>query len=134
MIKLLISIFIILHGLVHIWYFTLSRRLVEFEAQMGWSGKSWLFSGLLGDAGTRMLASLSYIFATLVFVASGVGIFLDTAWWRPLLLFSALISSVVIILFWDGKLQMLLEKGALGLLINIVIIVALFVFNWSPIG
>ena len=44
MLRLVIGLFIVLHGLVHLWYFTLSQRLVEFKPQMGWSGRSWVFT------------------------------------------------------------------------------------------
>ena len=47
MLRLLIGFFIVLHGLVHMWYFTLSQRLVEFQPEMGWTGKSWLFSNFV---------------------------------------------------------------------------------------
>ena len=51
--RILLGIFIILHGLVHLGYFTLSHRLVPFEPQMGWTGRSWLFTGILGDNTAR---------------------------------------------------------------------------------
>jgi hypothetical protein len=65
MLRLLFSLFLVLHGLVYLWYFTLSQRLVAFQPEMGWSGRSWLFSNLLGDAPLRTLASLLYVLATL---------------------------------------------------------------------
>ena len=59
MLRFVISLFIVLHGLVHLWYFTLSQRLVEFKPEMGWSGRSWIFTNFLGDnnplAGQRAL-------------------------------------------------------------------------------
>ena len=35
MLRFLIGVFIVLHGLVHLWYVTLSQRLIEFQAEMG---------------------------------------------------------------------------------------------------
>ena len=40
MLRIFIGIFMLLHGLVHLWYFVMSRGLVELKLEMGWSGKS----------------------------------------------------------------------------------------------
>jgi len=128
--RILFGIFIVLHGLVHLWYVTLSQRLVEFQPEMGWTGESWLFSPLLGDAATRWLATVLYGLATLGFVMGGIGIFAQQAWWRPLVIGSAAFSAVIILLFWDGGLHMLVEKGLIGFLINVALLVALLIFDW----
>jgi hypothetical protein len=39
-----------------------------------------------------------------------------------LLIFSAIISSVLILFFFDGQFNMLVKKGLVGLMINLVII------------
>jgi len=129
MIKFFAGTFIILHGLVHLWYVTLSQRWVAFQAEMGWTGKSWLFTNLLGDPTTRTLASVVYTLAALGFVAGGIGIYLQQEWLRPVLIGSAVFSSALIILFWDGSGEMLVQKGLLGLLINLAILTALLVFR-----
>lgn len=125
MINLILGIFIVLHGLVHLWYFTLSQRLVAFQAEMGWTGKSWLLTNLVGDAPTRSLASVLYILAALGFIAGGIGIFIHQTWWRPMLMSSAIFSSAVILLFWDGSAEMLVQKGLIGFFINLAILVIL---------
>ena len=129
MIKVLTGIFIVLHGLVHLWYLTLSQGWVEFQADMGWTGKSWLFTNLLGDQTTRTLASVAYTLAAIGFVAGGTGIFLQQEWLRPVLIGSAVFSSVIIVLLWDGSGQMLVQKGLLGLLINLAVLIAMLVFR-----
>jgi hypothetical protein len=128
--RFLFGIFIVLHGLVHLWYVTLSQRLVEFQPEMGWSGESWLFLPWLGDAATRSLATVLYGLATLGFVIGGIGIFALQGWWRPLVIGSAAFSAAIILLFWDGGLHMLVEKGLIGFLINVALPVALLVFGW----
>lgn len=132
MLRISMAIFIVLHGLVHLWYVVLSQRLVAFQPEMGWSGHSWLFSSLLGEEPTRTLASVLYALAAIVFIASGVGIFIRAEWWRAVLVGSALFSSAVILLFWDGEMSRLVEKGVLGLAINVVLLAALLGFGWSP--
>jgi hypothetical protein len=131
MTRFLAGLFIILHGLVHLWYFTLSRGLVEFKPDMGWSGESWLLRGVLGDSTTRTLAAALYLVATIALVVSGLAIFLRAEWWQPLLLGSAVISVVTILLFWDGEMQYIVQKGLLGLLIGVAILVVLLTNKWS---
>ena len=123
--RFLIGLFIVLHGLVHLWYVVLSQRLIEFRPEMGWTARSWLLSNLFGDTTTRSLASVLYVLAAIALVASGAGISLRTPWWRPVLLGSVLFSSVVILLLWDGSPQRLIQKGLIGLLIDLAIIAVL---------
>ena len=92
MLRFLIGLFIVLHGLVHLWYFTLSQKLVEFKPEMGWTGKSWMFTNILGDPTTRMLAGVLYVLAAIAFVVSGAGILLRAEWWRPVLVGAAIFS------------------------------------------
>jgi hypothetical protein len=133
MLELLYGVFVVLHGLVHLWYVTMSQRWVEFLPEMGWTGESWLFSPLLGDGATRGLATALYSLATLGFLVGGIGIFAQQAWWRLVVIGSAAFSAVIIILFWDGGLQRIVEKGLVGFLINVAILVALLVFDWHSL-
>ena len=132
MLRLVIGLLLVLHGLVHLWYVALSQRLVAFQPAMGWSGTSWIFSNLLGDTLTRALASGLYVAATLGFVASGIGLVSQQDWWRPVVVTAAAFSLAIILLFWDGRLQQVVEKGLLGLLINVGILLALLML-WKLI-
>jgi hypothetical protein len=96
---------------------------------MGWTGESWVFRALLDDGITRSLASVLYVMAALGFVAGGIGVLAQQAWWRPVTVGSAAFSAAIIILFWDGRIQMPVEKGLLGLLINLALLVALLIFG-----
>lgn len=123
MVRVAFGLFVVLHGLVHLWYVTLSQRLVEFRPEMGWTGRSWLMSDLLGLPPAGSLASVLYVLATGAFVAAGAGIVVSAEWWRPLLMVAAVFSSTVLLLYWDGSMQMLVQKGLLGLLINVAVII-----------
>ena len=127
------GVFFVLHGLVHLLYFGQSRRLFELRPKMVWPEGSWAFK-LLGDEATRWLASISCVLAAIGFVVGGTGILVQQAWWRPLVVSSAVFSAVVFILFWDGKMQTLDDKGGIGLLINIAILVALLILRWPSLG
>jgi len=130
MLRTLFGFFTILHGLVHLWPVVLSQGLVEYKPEMGWTGESWLLTTIVGDGATRALASVLYALAMVVFVASGIGLFVSGDWWRPLLVGSAILSAVVILLFWDGTGGQLVEKGLVGFLINVGILLLVLVLNW----
>jgi hypothetical protein len=116
------GIFLILHGLVHLWYLTLSQGWVEFQPDMGWTGHSWLLSNFLADRVARSLASVLYVLAAVALVVSGVGVLAHAEWVKPLLVISAIFSAVVILVFWDGNTDMIVQKGLLGFIINLVIL------------
>jgi hypothetical protein len=134
MLRIIFGVFIVLHGLVHLLYFGQSGRLFELQPGMIWPEGSWAFSKLLGDEATRLLASISCVLAAIGFVAGGTGILVRQAWWRPVVLGSAAFSAVILILFWDGKMQKLADKGGIGLLINIAVLVAVLILRWPPLG
>jgi hypothetical protein len=92
----------------------LSQRLVDFQPEMGWTGRSWLFTGLIGDAATRLLASVVYVLATLAFVVSGIGLLTQGSWWRPIAIGSAIFSAAAILLFWDGVAELLVPRGLMS--------------------
>lgn len=123
--NLIAGVFVGLHGLVHMWYVTLSQGWVEFQPEMGWSGRSWLLTEVAGGGLTRTLATIFYAVATVALVASGVGLLTRSERSRPLLVGSAAFSGAVILIFWDGNTQMLVQKGLLGLLINLGILAAM---------
>jgi hypothetical protein len=132
--RFVIGIFLVLHGLVHLLYAAHSRRLVELRPDMVWPDGSWAFSKLLGDEATRLLASVSYTLATIGFVVGGIGLFVGQAWWRPTVVTSAVFSASIVLLFWDGKVHRLSDQGAIALLINSAILVAVLVLRWPSFG
>ena len=134
MFRIIFGVFMVLHGLVHLLYFGQSARYFELQPGMVWPDGSWVFSKLLGDEAIRILASISYVLAAIGFMAGGIGILVRQAWWRPVVVASAAFSAVIIVLFWDGKVQMLDDKGGIGLLINLAILVALLVLRWPSLG
>lgn len=130
MFRIAIGSILMLHGLVHLWYVTLSQGWVQFQADMGWTGKSWLFTNLLASNFTSFVATAFYSLATITFLVAGIGLIADQEWSRTWMIVASVISSVAILIFWDGNLNMLVQKGVLGLLINIGILVAILLFKW----
>jgi hypothetical protein len=134
MLAFIVSVFIVLHGLVHLLYFGQSWRLFELQPGMVWPDGAWAFSRLLGDQVTRWLASITCVLAAIGFVAGGAGILTRQAWWRPTVVGAAVFSSVLFILFWNGGLQKLDSQGAIAILINIAILIAVLVLRSPNFG
>ena len=134
LLRFIIGIFIVLHGLVHLLYVGQSRRLFELRSGLVWPDGSWAFSRLLGDSATRWLASITYVLAASGFVAGGIGILLGQAWWNPVVVGSAAFSAAMIVLFWNGKIQRLDDQGLIAILINVAILVAVLVLRWPDLG
>jgi len=134
MLRSLIGVFLILHGLVHLLYFGQSQRVFELVEGMLWPEDSWAFSKLLEYKATRLLASISCLLAALGFVVGGVAILIHQAWWRPVVVASAAFSSVIFVLFWDGRKQNLDNQGVIAILINLAILVAVLIFQWPDFG
>jgi hypothetical protein len=130
MLAIIFGIFLILHGMVHLLYAGQSWGLFELRPEMTWPEGSWLISKLLGDQIVRMLATSFLVLATIGFVGSSLGLFLRADWWRSVTAISAVSSSLIFIVFWNGKFQALDDQGGVGLLINLAILVVILVFNW----
>lgn len=127
-------IFLVLHSLVHLLYFGQSARIFELKPGMVWPDGSWVFSRFLGDETARNLASISLILAAMGFIVGGIGILVSQAWWRPVVVGVATFSSFVFVLFWNGRMQNLDGQGAVGLLIDIGILLAVLVLRWPQLG
>jgi uncharacterized membrane protein len=72
--------------------------------------------------------------AAIGFVAGGAGILVGQAWWRPVVVGAAAFSAMILILFWDGGLQKLDNQGAIAILINVAILVAVLILQWPDFG
>jgi hypothetical protein len=128
--QFIFGVFLVLHGLVHLLYAGQSARRFELKPGMVWPDGSWAFSKLLGDAATRTLASLACVIAAIGFVVGGAGILFSVTWWRPLIVATAIFSAVTYLLFWNGKFRQLPDQGAVALLINLGILIAVLVLQW----
>lgn len=130
MIRILFGIFLVLHGLVHLLYMGQSARLFELQPGMLWPDGSWALSKLIGEAGTRNLAAVLLILVAVGFASGGGGLLAKQEWWRPVIVSAAAFSTVVYLFLWDGKLQNLDDKGAIGILINLAIGVVALIFQF----
>jgi len=129
-IRIILGVFCVLHGLVHLLYFGQSARYFELQPGLSWPNGAWAFSKLLGDDVTRRLASACLIAAAIGFVASGAGVLMQQAWWQPVIVSAAAFSAVIYFLFWDGTMRRWDDQGWIGNLINVAILVAVLVLKW----
>jgi hypothetical protein len=132
-VRIIVGIVIVLHGLVHLLYVGQSSRLFELQPGMVWPDGSWALSRLLGAEATRWLASISFVLAAIAFVAGGVGLLLRRAWWRPMVVGAAAFSAAVVVLFWNGTFQELDNQGLVAILINAAILVGVLIVRWPRI-
>lgn len=128
--SIFVGIFFILHAFVHLLYAGQALRFFELRPGLTWPDGAWLFSRLLGDPATRWLAAVSLALAALGFIAAGLGLFFGTGWARTVTLGTAGLSMLVYLLFWDGKFHELPDKGGIGLLISLGILLLTLTF-WS---
>jgi hypothetical protein len=134
MLRFVVGVFIVLHGLVHLLYVGQSQRLFELQPGMVWPDGSWAFSRLLGDGATRLLASAFCIVAAIGFVVGGAGILARQAWWRPVVVGAAGFSALALLLLWNGRMQRLADQGGIAVLINLAILAAVLILRWPDFG
>jgi membrane-associated HD superfamily phosphohydrolase len=126
----LVGVFLVLHGLVHLFYVGQGLRLFELEESMSWPDGSWLFSRILGTDSVRVVAAALCAIATAGFVLAGIGVTAKQGWWDPLAVASAVFSSAVFILLWNGKTARIVEQGLVAVLINVGVLAGLMVADW----
>ena len=127
---IILEIFFVLHAMVHLLYAGQAMRFFELRPGMLWPDGAWLFSRLLGIELIRLLAAISLALTALGYAAGGLGLFLRQEWWHPAAVGAAIVSSLIYILLWDGKLQDLPEKGGVGILINLAILALVLGLKW----
>jgi len=72
------------------------------------------------------LSGVLFAVAALAFVVSGIVFLAKTSWAQPMIFSSAVFSSLILLLFWDCTLEYIVQKGIIGLLSNIVVILLIF--------
>ena len=126
----IIGIFLILHGLVHLLYAGHALAFFELTPGFAWPGDALLFRRIADKRKLRLGVGVLLSIAALGFVISGVRYLINPSWGHPELLFSAIFSSLIFLLLWNGTKKRLHDQGAIAILINVAII-AIALFNRS---
>ena len=132
-IRIVFGVFLVLHGLVHLLYLGQSARWFELQPGMNWPDGSWSISRLLGIRHTRTISSVSCVLASAAFIVAAFAVFFSLSWRTEAAIASAALSGGIFVIFWNGRLQNLANQGAIALLINVAILIAVLVFRWPDL-
>lgn len=129
MIRIILAVFLILHGGVHLLYLGQSARIFELQPGMTWPDGAWALQKIIADDSARMLASVLLLIAALILAAGSAGLVFKQDWWRSLTAAAGIFSTVTFVLLWDGRLSNLANQGWVGILINLLILAALWIIQ-----
>jgi hypothetical protein len=129
MARVLIGVFVILHGLVHALYTGQSLRIFELQPGMAWPECSWLLSRFLEPKAIRVIGAIALTATALIYIVGGVGLLFRQSWFKAITLVACVISTLLYLIFWDGASKHLDNQGAFGILINSAIAASLLL-NW----
>lgn len=124
------AILLFLHGLVHLLYLGQAARLFELQPGLTWPDGSWLLSKSLEDNAVRALASALCVATAFAFAVGAAGLALNLAWWRSVTVAAASISTILYIVFWNGRVHRLDQQGVIGIVLNAAILVVALLFRW----
>jgi hypothetical protein len=118
MIDLLVGLFLIAHGLIHLLF--LSPEPPEPDKHAQWvfdRSASWLMNGIgLPEPVARRVGALLCVIPAVSFVLAGFGVWGLFGGWEALAAFAAISGLVVLGLYWHLWLM-------LGIAINLVILI-----------
>jgi hypothetical protein len=128
------GVFIILHGLVHLLYFGHTNQYFALKPGMTWPAGSWTLSNILNESAVRFLVSLFLVVAGIGFIGGGIGVLFNQAWRRGLIIAIAILSALIFIFFWNGRMQNLDGQGVVGVLFELWLIVMVLFVKWPQVS
>jgi hypothetical protein len=92
-----------------------------------WRGRSWLLGdAIAGEQLTTLIVGL-HVIAGIVVLACAAAIGFAPSlpgWWRPLAIVGAAFGIAAFAAFWDGQTGLLLEEGAIGAAVSLMLLVS----------
>lgn len=79
------------------------------------------------------MASVSCILAAAAFLVAASAVFSGQSWWTAAAVASAALSGSIFVIYWNERLQNLANQGAIAMLINMAILVAVLMFRWPDL-
>jgi hypothetical protein len=126
--RTVIAIFLFVHAIGHIQGIIASLGVVKSEK---WNTRSWLFDGILGEKGSRLLALVVMLVCVIGFLATAFA-FIDVgiphSLWRTLAIIFAFPSLFGLIFYWNAFAQFFNKVGAIG--VNGWILIGLLLLHW----
>ena len=132
--NIVVGLFLVAHGLVHALYAGHSMRMFEIRPGFTWPDGSWLLSSLAGGPAVRTGTGVVFVAIAAAFAVAGVALVFRQAWWSPVALVAAGVSTVSLLVLWNGRMQALDTQGAWAIGINAAIFVAVLAFHWPRVG
>ena len=135
--RFLIASVLCFHGIGHLMGIIPGLRLFKVDASSsswlkGWTSKSWLLNGLLGDRAARYLCIVLFAAAFACTIAAALAVLgwgVPHAHWRTLALIAALLSLVSVVLYWNALMLFFPHKvGCLS--VDLATLVCLLWLNW----
>jgi hypothetical protein len=124
--RVVVALVIMVHGIGHVLFLAPCLGITQW----GQSAHSWLLTKTLGDVATRVIGSLLWLVVILGFMAAGIGLLGQFAWWRTLAVASAGVSLLSLGLFASGiSTQPVLSAAGM----DIAILVALVWIHWPSV-
>lgn len=103
-----------------------SLNLFELEKEFLWPDNSRLLLKIVNLHVKKRLAAGLCVMAAISFVGSGIFVLTGHPWYKMAVLIAVITSTVLFIVFWDGKRRKLQTQGGIALIINILILVYTF--------
>lgn len=129
----LFGLFLVAHGAVYGMYAAHAKRLFELKPGLTWPDGSWALSRFIGDPAVRSVVAVLFSLLAVGFVVSGIALMARQAWWGVLASLVAVISTVALLLLWNGQPRGLDAQGAYAILINGGIVVAALLLHWPKV-
>jgi hypothetical protein len=127
--RIIIALVLFTHGVGHIMALLPAFKIASTET---WHARSWLLNRFIGESASRVILVILFGAALLGFVAAALGLM---GWlvphdaWRILSIWSAAISLIAVLLYWNAFVALFPNKlGALA--VNIAVLVCLLFLNW----
>ena len=123
-IRYLVALVVGFHGLVYL----IAPRWTEWGS---WTGSSAVLGGAVTGDSLKALTGGLWAIAGVGFLGAAVTIAL-APWvpslWRPLAVGAGLIGVLSFVVFWDGQVQLLVDEGAIGLVLSLAVLLGAAAF------
>lgn len=136
--RAVIAVVLLFHGVGHFMGVIPAFRLLGAggglgpEWLKGWSSRSWLLTGLIGDGAARALSVVLFLAAMIGFIIAGLALLnwlFPHAWWWTAAVVSAVISLAAIVLYWNAFIYLFPHKvGAIA--VDIAVLICLLGACW----
>jgi hypothetical protein len=124
--RIFVALVILVHGIGHVLFLAPCLGFTQW----GQSAHSWLLTRTVGDVATRVIGGLLWLVVIAGFLAAGIGLLGQDAWWRTLAVGSAGVSLLALLLFVSsGSTQPVLSAAVM----DVAILVALVAIRWPSV-